>query len=109
MSRPLVVLLLAALASAPALAHEDVDAPAREAELRTCRNHVEWVAPPDARVADTAAFCVCYADGAVKERLWQLEKAEANPGEEVRRTVWDRTISLHDRTSAAIAASCLKR
>ncbi len=56
-----------------------------------------------------ASFCACYADGAVTARLWELEKAEANQGEEVRQPVADRTISLHDRTSAAIAASCLKR
>ena len=97
------------MTSAPALAREDVNAPAREAELRTCLNHVEWVAPPDAVIADRASFCTCYADGAVKDRLWELEKAEANQGEEVRRPVADRTISLHARKSAAIAATCLKR
>jgi hypothetical protein len=109
LSRPVVALLLVALASAPALAREDVNAPAREAELRTCLNHVGWVAPPDTVIADKAAFCACYADGAVKDRLWELEKAEANEGEEVRRNVADRTMGLHDRRSAAIAASCLKR
>jgi hypothetical protein len=108
LSRPLVALLVVGLASAPALAREDLNAPAREAELRTCLNHPAWVVSPDAVIADRASFCGCYADGAVKARLWELEKAEANEGEEVRRTVADRTISLHDRTSAAIAASCLK-
>lgn|GEM_PF-2799549 len=109
MSRPLIILLLALLASAPALARKDVNAPARQAELRTCLNHTDWIAPPDAVIADKVTFCGCYADGAVKDRLWELEKAEANAGEEVRQTVADRTISLHDRKSAAIAASCLKR
>ncbi|SDM75283.1 hypothetical protein SAMN05216360_103287 [Methylobacterium phyllostachyos] len=108
MSRRFVVLLLAIMASAPVVAREDVNAPAREAELRTCLNHTDWIAPPDATIADKAAFCNCYADGAVKDRLWELERAEANEGEEVRRSVADRTISLHDRKSAAIAASCLK-
>ncbi|WP_267354654.1 MULTISPECIES: hypothetical protein [unclassified Methylobacterium] len=109
MNRPFVALLLAALAGAPAFAREDVNAPAREAELRTCLNHPDWIAPPDTGIADKAAFCACYADAAVKDRLCELEKAEANQGEAVRRPVADRTISLHDRTSAAIAASCLKR
>jgi hypothetical protein len=109
LNRPVIALLLAALTCGPALAREDVNAPAREAELRTCLNHPDWIAPPDARIADRAAFCACYADGAVKDRLWELEKAEANQGEEVRREVADRTISLHDRRSAAIAAACLKR
>lgn len=109
MSRPLAALLLATLASGPAFSREDVNAPAREAELRTCLNHPDWVAPPDAVIADRASFCACYADGAVKERLWELEKAEANQGEEVRGPVAERTISLHNRKSAAIAASCLKR
>ncbi|WP_342104340.1 hypothetical protein [Methylobacterium sp. SI9] len=109
MSRLLVIPLSVALAIGPALAREDVNAPAREAELRTCLNHPDWVAPPDAVIADRASFCACYADGAVTARLWELEKAEANQGEEVRQPVADRTISLHDRTSAAIAASCLKR
>lgn len=104
-----LALLLVALASVPALAREDVDAPAREAELRSCLNHPEWVAPPDATIPDRAAFCACYADGAVRERLWELERAEANQGEEVRKPVADRTMSLHDRKSAAVAASCLKR
>lgn len=103
-----LALVLAALASPPALAREDVNAPARLAELRTCLNHPDWVAPPDAEIADRDSFCACYADGAVKARLWELERAEANQGEEVRRPVADRTISLHDRKSAAIAASCLK-
>ncbi|MCJ2070237.1 hypothetical protein MKK75_15755 [Methylobacterium sp. J-030] len=104
-----VILLLVALSGVPALAREDVDAPARGAELRTCLNHPEWVAPPDAAIPDRAAFCACYADGAVKARLWELERAEANQGEEVRKPVVDRTITLHDRKSAEIAASCLKR
>ncbi|MCJ2090732.1 hypothetical protein MKK88_32825 [Methylobacterium sp. E-005] len=108
MIRLLVAFLLAALANGAALAREDVNAPAREAELRTCLNHPDWIAPPDAVIADRASFCACYAESAVTARLWELEKAEANQGEEVRRPVADRTISLHDRKSAAIAASCLK-
>lgn len=95
--------------TAPAMAREDVDAPARDAELRTCLDHIEWVAPPDAVIGDRVAFCACYADGAVKGRLWELERAEANVGEEVRSEVAGRTMRRHDRESAAIAASCLKR
>jgi hypothetical protein len=102
------ILVLAALASVPALGREAVDAPAHAAELRTCLNHVEWVAQPDAVIADRSTFCACYAEGAVRARLWELERAEANQGEEVRHPVAGRTISLHDRKSAAIAASCLK-
>ncbi|MCJ2133230.1 hypothetical protein MKK69_03975 [Methylobacterium sp. J-026] len=106
---PRLALLFALLAGAPVLAREDVNAPAREAELRTCLTHIDWIAPPDAAIADRATFCGCYADGAVKERLWELEKAEANAGEDVRQPVADRTIRLHDRKSAAIAAACLRR
>ena len=72
MTRLLVVLLLAALACGPALAREDVNGPAREAELRTCLNHPNWVAPPDAVIADRTSFCACYAEGAVEARLWEL-------------------------------------
>jgi hypothetical protein len=104
-----VALLLAALASAPASARAGAAAPAREAELRTCMTHLEWVAPPGAVIADRAAFCGCYADSAVRAGLRDLERAEANPGQEVRQPVADRTIRLHDRKSAAVAAACLKR
>ncbi len=65
MSRPLAALLFAGLASLPALSREDVDAPAREVELRTCLNHPARVIPRDAVIADRASFCGCYADGAV--------------------------------------------
>jgi hypothetical protein len=69
LSRPLVALLVVGLASASALAREDVDAPAREIELRTCLNHPAWVVPTDAVIVDRASFCGCYADGAVNARL----------------------------------------
>lgn len=107
MIRP-AALVLAVLASVPALAREDVNAPARAAELATCLNHPEWVVPPGTAISDRASFCACFADGAVKARLWELERAEANQGEEVRQRVVRRTIRLHDRRSAAIAASCLR-
>ncbi len=104
-----VALLLATLASAPAPARADAAVSAREAELRTCMAHLEWVRPPGAVIADRAAFCGCYAEGAVGAGLRDLEMAEANPGQEVRQPVADRTMRLHDRKSAAVAAACLKR
>lgn len=104
-----VALLLATLASIPALARAGAAVPAREAELRTCMTRLEWVAPSGAAIADRPAFCGCYADGAVRAGLRDLEMAEANPGQEVRRPVADRTIRLHDRRSAAVAAACLTR
>lgn len=99
--------LAACLAATAAPAREDPDAPARGAELRYCRTHVGQVAPPGARVADVEAFCACYADGAAKARLWELEQAEANLGEEVRQAVDARTRRLHAEKSAAVARACL--
>ena len=104
----LAAVLPALLGAGSALARQSPDAPAHGEELGYCRAHVAQLAPPDARVPDPEAFCACYADGAVKARLWELEKAEANVGEEVRQPVAERTIALHDAKAAQVAAACLK-
>jgi hypothetical protein len=104
----LAAVLPALLGAGSALARQSPDAPAHGEELGYCRAHVVQLAPPDARVPDPEAFCACYADGAVKARLWELEKAEANVGEEVRQPVAERTIALHDAKAAQVAAACLK-
>lgn len=104
----LAAVLPALLGAGSALARQSPDAPAHGEELGYCRAHVAQLAPPDARVPDPEAFCACYADGAVKARLWELEKAEANVGEEVRQPVAERTIALHDAKAAKVAAACLK-
>ena len=102
-------ILLAALVMAlPACARESPDAPAHDAELRYCQAHIRQLAPPDTPVPNPVAFCACYADGAVKAHLWELENAEANVGEDVRQTVAKRTITLHDTLSAKVAGACLK-
>lgn len=92
---------------APAAARPSPDTPAYRSELDYCRAHVAQLAPPSARVTDVAAFCDCYADGAVAARLWELENAEANLGQEVRRPVAERTISLRDAKAAQVAAACV--
>lgn len=67
------------------------------------------LAPPGASVPDPEAFCACYADGAVTARLWELENAEANQGEEVRQPVAERTMALRNAKAAKVAAACVKR
>ncbi len=104
----LAAVLPALLGAGSALARQSPDAPAHGEELGYCRAHVAQLAPPNARVPDPEVFCACYANGAVKARLWELEKAEANVGEEVRQPVAERTIALHDAKAAQVAAACLK-
>lgn len=104
-----IALLLAALTASPAPTREDVDAPARNVELRTCLIHIAWIAPLDPVIADRASFCGCCADEAVRDRLWELEKADANLDQGVHQLVADRTIRLHDRKLVALAASSLRR
>lgn len=90
------------------MARESPNAPAHDVELAYCRSHVRQLAPPDTPVTNPSAFCACYADGAVKARLWELQNAEANVGEDVRQPVADRTMKRADAASAEVAAACLK-
>ena len=102
----LPALLLAAL-PAVAQTRTDVDTGGRQAELRTCLNDLDDLVPPGSTVADRDRFCACYADAAVKAGLPELERAEANPGEDVRAPQAQATRTLRTERSNAIAKACL--
>ncbi|GJE38384.1 hypothetical protein [Methylobacterium persicinum] len=101
----LVVLFAAAT---PAIARLSPNAPAHETELGLCRAHAAELAPPGTQIPDRGTFCACYADGAVEARLWELENAEANVGQDVQKPVAERTISLRDAKAAKVVSDCLK-
>jgi hypothetical protein len=106
--RPAILsaLILAALPAA-AQTRTDVDTGGRRTELRTCLTDLADLVPPGSTVADPDRFCACYADAAVKAGLPELERAEANLGQEVRPPQARATATIRTKRSNAIAKACL--
>jgi len=101
-----LALLLAAFG---AQARTDGDAGGRQAEHRTCLTNLDDIKPPGSVVADRERFCECYADAVVKARLPELERAEANQGEETVLPQAQETRAIRTRKSDEIARACLDR
>ncbi|WP_336487475.1 hypothetical protein [Methylobacterium nigriterrae] len=105
-TRLAVVLVLAAFG---ARARTDVDTGGRQGQWRTCLADLDDIKPPGSAIADRERFCDCYADAAVKARLPELERVEANQGEETAPPQARATRAIRDARSDEIARACLDR